>query len=189
MAFLAKFGLFAVYAGTFAEGETVLFTAGILAANGVLSLTGVFLVGWLGSMTGHLFWFGMGHWWGARVLRLLHVTDAKFARIDLLVQRNPVVSIVLLQYMYGLRIAGAAILGVTRLNFFRFLAIETVNCAVWAMLIAGTGYVVGEAATLYFHGWIRWVLIACTALVLAFVVKSILRDVERRVDAGEPPLG
>ena len=42
---------------------------------------------------------------------------------------------------------------------------------------------------IYFHKWIRWVLIAGTALVLAFVVRSILRDVERRVDAGEPPLG
>lgn len=189
MGFLAKYGLFAVYAGTFAEGETVLFTAGILAANGVLPLAGVFLVGWLGSMTGHIFWFAVGNWFGARALRKLRISDEKFARIDALVQRNPIVSIVLLQYLYGLRIAGAAILGVTRLNFFRFLLIEVVNCAVWAMLVSGTGYVIGEAAMLWFHGWTRWVLIAMTAAVLAYVVRTLLRDVERRVDAGEPPLG
>ncbi len=189
MEWVAKYGLAAVFLGTFAEGETVLFGAGILAAHGLLPLPGVIATAWLGSMAGHLFWFGMGRWWGARALRTLKVTDDKIARVDGLVHRHPIASIVLLQYLYGLRLAGATILGVTRLGFAKFVLVEGINCVLWATAVGAAGYAIGEAAALWFHGWARYAWIAITALVLLFVVRRAIASVERRVDAEELPRG
>jgi len=189
MDFVAKYGLIAVFFGTFAEGETVLFGAGILAAHGVLPIAGVISIAWCGSMAGHLFWFGMGRWWGARALRTLKITDDKIARVDALVHRHPIASIMLLQYLYGLRLAGATILGVTRLGYVKFLVVEGLNCVVWAMIVGSAGFVIGEAAALWFHGWAKYAWIAITGLVLWLVLGRLLRSVEKAVDAEPLPRG
>jgi len=186
MEFVEHYGLIAVFFGTFAEGETVLFGAGVLAAHGMLPLGGVISVAWCGSMAGHLFWFGMGRWWGARALRTLKVTDEKIARVDGLVHRHPIASIVLLQYLYGLRLAGATILGVTRLGYVKFIVVEGINCVFWAGLVGSAGYLIGEAAAHWFHGWAKYAWIAITAMVLYLVLSRLLKSVEQRVDA-EPP--
>ena len=178
-----RYGLIAVFLGTFVEGETVLFSAGVLAGHGILPLPAVIAVAWAGAVIGHGFWFLVGRWWGGRALTFLKVPADKVAHVKSLVHRHPISSIVLLQYMYGLRIVGATILGVTRLGVARFMSIEAVNCVVWAAAVAGAGSLIGEAAGRWFHGWARWASIGVTALVLYLVVSRVFRAVERRVES------
>lgn len=183
---IASYGLAAVFVGTLLEGETVLFAAGAMAAQGLLPLPGVIVMAWLGSSLGHVIWFTVGRLWGRRAMKVLRVTDEKFGRVDALISRNTGTAIVMLQYLYGLRLAGATILGVTGINARRFVILESLNCAVWATLVAGAGFLVGGAAERFFQGWARWASIGATALVFAFVIHAIFRAVERRVDEPAP---
>ncbi len=180
MEWVARYGLVAVFLGTFAEGETVLFGAGVLAARGSLGLAAVLVTAWAGAMAGHVFWFGAGRRWGRRVLAVLRVAPARIRFVNGLVARHPVTAIVLLQYLYGVRVAGAAILGVTTLPFRRFVLIEAVNCAAWAALVGGTGYVAGAAASQWFEGGDWWLSLILAVLVLVLVGRAAVRRVELR---------
>lgn len=181
MEFVSRWGLLAVFLGTFAEGETILFTAGILASQGALPLWGVVACAASAATIGHAFWFVMGRRWGGRTLRALRVPDDKVHRVNEMVMRHPVASIVLLQYLYGLRLVGAVMLGVTTVPLGMFAAIEAVNCVVWAVLVAGAGYQLGTAAQTWLTGPARWIGIALTAVVLFLVVRAVSRSIEKRV--------
>ena len=48
--------------------------------------------------------------------------------------------------MYGLRTAGPAIIGTTRIPLAQFVAVNAVGALVWSACWAGAGYLLGKAA-------------------------------------------
>src|SRR5438045_3288292 len=65
---LHKFGYFAVFIGTFLEGETILVMAGFFAERGYLEIFPVALVAASGAYVGHAFWFWLGRTQGVKLL-------------------------------------------------------------------------------------------------------------------------
>ena len=58
--FLQEFGYFALFLGTFFEGETILVLAGFLAFRGYMDLKLVMIVAFLGSYAGDQLWYFLG---------------------------------------------------------------------------------------------------------------------------------
>jgi membrane protein DedA with SNARE-associated domain len=144
---ISEYGLIILGLGVFFEGETVLVTAGVMASHQKLVLWQVLLVGWAGALVGHLFWFSLArylgqHWFVGRFPRL----KDGLAKADGVVRRHPWSAVVLLQYMYGMRMIGALALGFSTLPYLWFAFAEAVNCLVWVFLVAGGGYVLGHEA-------------------------------------------
>src|SRR5438552_17178506 len=77
---LHKFGYFAVFAGTFLEGETILVMAGFFAERGYLELLPVILVAFLGAFVGHAFWFWLGRTKGVQLLKRFPRMQAHFGK-------------------------------------------------------------------------------------------------------------
>ena len=103
---------------------------------------------------------------------------ARAAKVKRLIEARPVAAILLLQYLYGLRLIGAVALGLTELSLLRFALYEIVNCLVWAGLIGGAAYLLGGFVTEVFHGWFKWVwMIASAGLVM-----SLLHFVDRLLE-------
>jgi membrane protein DedA with SNARE-associated domain len=67
--FLHDFGYFALFLGTFFEGETILVLAGFLAFRGYMDINLVVLVAFFGSYAGDQLWYFMGRRTGARCSR------------------------------------------------------------------------------------------------------------------------
>ncbi|WP_424792969.1 DedA family protein, partial [Pseudomonas aeruginosa] len=66
--FLQDFGYFALFLGTFFEGETILVLAGFLAFRGYMQLDTVILTAFLGSYAGDQLWYFLGRRHGRRLL-------------------------------------------------------------------------------------------------------------------------
>ena len=58
--FLQDFGYFALFLGTFFEGETILVLAGFLAFRGYMQLEYVVAVAFMGSYAGDQLWYFLG---------------------------------------------------------------------------------------------------------------------------------
>jgi membrane-associated protein len=170
---ISRHGLLAVLVGTFLEGEGVLLAASVAAARGLLSPVGVWLTAAVGAWAGHLLWFSAGRRFGSQLLSRSRWLAAKSAEADRIVEAHPKTAIFLLQYLYGVRMAGALALGLTRLSWRRFSLYEAVNCLVWAALLTAVGYLVGSASAEFLHGWIRWAWAAASLLVLLAVVHRL----------------
>lgn len=173
-AFISNYGLLAVFAGTFIEGEGILITAGILAGGGLLNPFSVWLTASLGAWLGHLFWFLVGRGLVDRsALSQYKWLDEQLNRIDKTIQKHPGTSIFTLQYLYGLRIIGAIAFGFTHLSFGRFLFYEALNCPLWAGLMESAGYLLGETFNRIFEGWVKWIWMGLSVVVLIFVLQHL----------------
>src|SRR2546423_11887051 len=103
---VSQLGYAAVFVGTFLEGETVLALGGVAAAHGYLSFPRVVAVAVLGAFLGDQLCFYMGRRYGARLIARYPRLAAKAPRVQVLVRRWDMLTVIALRFLYGLRIAG-----------------------------------------------------------------------------------
>ena len=142
---LQDFGYFAVFVGTFLEGEAILVTAGFFASRGYLDVFVVGLTAFCGAYAGHLFWFWLGRAHGVRLLDRFPRMKKHFGKGIRVFERYGASAIIITQWLYGLRITAAVIIGMSRISILKFAAYEAVSCALWAAIITGAGYYFGRA--------------------------------------------
>jgi membrane protein DedA with SNARE-associated domain len=142
---LEQFGYFAVFVGTFLEGEAILIAAGFFASRGYLNLTLVTLVAFAGAYGGHVFWFWLGRAHGVRLLDRFPRMKRHFGKGIRVFERYGASAIIITQWIYGLRITCAVIIGMSRIGLVKFLVYEAISCALWAVAITFAGFYFGRA--------------------------------------------
>ncbi len=142
---LEQFGYLAVFVGTFLEGEAILVAAGFFAARGYLHVVPVTIVAFFGSYLGHLFWFWLGRVHGVKLLDRFPSLKRHFGKGIRVFERYGAAAIIITQWLYGLRITCAVIIGMSRISLLKFLLYEGASCAAWAVVITTLGYYFGRA--------------------------------------------
>ena len=144
IAVLERFGYYALFVGTFLEGETILALAGFFASRDYLSFPIVVVVAFFGAYIGHIFWFYLGRSHGSRLLKKYPHFEKRMSRGLQLIAKYGATSIFVSQYIYGFRIAMAIAFGLSPINFRIFMILQAISCVIWSFLIAGAGYFFGE---------------------------------------------
>ena len=143
---IQNYGYIAVFVGALLEGETVLVMAGFAAHAGYLNLALVILIAALGGFLGDQFFFTLGRLRGRQIMARFPGIAAQSARVERLVLRHQTWLVIGVRFMYGLRVAGPLLLGVSHvLPPLRFAALNLVGALLWGTLIGGAGYVFGRA--------------------------------------------
>lgn len=143
--FVEHFGYIAVLVGSFLEGETILVIAGYAARREYLSLPIVISAAFLGSVAGDQFWFFIGRRAGPAIFSKYPALVQKSGKVNELLRRKGALFVVLLRFMYGIRIAGPIVLGASRYPARSFLLLNCLGGIIWAPLIAGAGYFFSHA--------------------------------------------
>src|SRR5947209_6194550 len=125
---LQKFGYLAVYIGTFLEGETILVMAGFFAERGYLELFLVIITAFGGAYTGHVFWFWLGRTQGVKLLDRFPKMKKHFGKGIRMFERYGAPAIFITQWLYGLRVTCAVIIGISRISTIKFLLYEAMTC-------------------------------------------------------------
>jgi membrane protein DedA with SNARE-associated domain len=143
---IAKYGYAATFAGTLVEGESLLILSGRAAHRDYRSLPLVVVVGALGGALGDIGFFLLGRYYGpglvARFPRFAPAAD----RVHDMIERHPAATILGVRFMYGLRTAGPAIIGTTRLTLLEFIPLNVLGALLWSACWAGAGYLLGRVA-------------------------------------------
>src|SRR5262249_44285407 len=142
---LQKFGYLAVFIGTFLEGETILVMAGFFAERGYMNVFKVALVAASGAYVGHAFWFWLGRTQGVKLLDRFPRMQKHFGRGIRIFERYGAPAIFITQWLYGLRVTCAVIIGISRISVAKFLILEAITCVIWAAVISAAGYYFGRA--------------------------------------------
>ena len=142
---LHKFGYLAVYLGTFLEGETILVMAGFFAERGYLQLLLVILTAFAGAYSGHVFWFWLGRKQGVKLLERFPRMKKHFGKGIRMFERYGLLAIFITQWLYGLRVTCAVIIGISKISTIKFLLFEAFTCMVWAIVIGCAGFYFGRA--------------------------------------------
>jgi len=138
-----SYGYWAVFAGAFLEGETILALAGLAASRGYLDFYTVVVIALIAGFAGDQLYFFVGRKGGSRILARFPGAQARAHRFDELLSRWHAPLIVAIRFMYGFRIVGPILLGMGRVPRWKFMVFNFVGAALWAPLVASIGYAFG----------------------------------------------
>jgi membrane protein DedA with SNARE-associated domain len=155
--FIEDYGLWFLFgivclesAGLWLPGETALIAAAVLAGKGHLSIAGVIAVAAVAAIIGD----NIGYWLGRKVARplinrwerLRRYADRVLPPAERFFQRHGGKAVFLARFFGGLRVTGAWMAGITRMQWWRFLFWNAAGGLVWAFGVGLLAYYAGKAA-------------------------------------------
>jgi membrane protein DedA with SNARE-associated domain len=177
--FVAELGYVTLFIGTFLEGESVLALAGVAASYGYLTFEYVVAVAALGAFLGDQACFYVGRRYGPAIIARYPRLAAKAPRVEALVRRWNAPAVILLRFLYGLRIAGPIVIGSFGISPWRLAFFNLLGALIWAPIVAGVGYVAGQALEAWIgrlkHVQIAFLMVVLLAVGIAWLVLQARR--------------
>ena len=177
---LADYGYLAVFIGCLLEGETILLLAGFAAQQGILSMPIVIGLAFVGGTLGDQIFFFIGDRYGEALLRRLPSFTNAALRVNRLLMRHHTWLIVGVRFMYGLRIAGPVVIGMSDVPRLRFLAFNMLGAAIWAVLIPTLGYLFGRSLQWLIADLARYEEAGVVLIIGIAVVVSVVHRLRAR---------
>jgi len=194
--FIKNYGYIALFVGTFLEGETILVLGGLAAAADHLNIYWVMVVAFCGSLAGDQTVFCIGRFLGTRLLGWLTahrpLLQARVDKVHRLMERHHIMLLLGFRFLYGLRNIIPLVIGSSGVKTIRFIFLNVIGAAVWAVTVATGGYLFGKALELFLEK-AKWyqgmVLLGVAAIaVLVWIVRHLyLRRAARRAKRVEGP--
>lgn len=171
---LTDYGYLAVFVGSLLEGETILVLAGFAAHRGYLSLPWIVALAFCGGAMGDQIYFFLGRRYGEALLRRFPRLVSPAQRVNRLLLRFHEGLIISVRFMYGLRILGPILIGMSDVPAWRFVLFNAIGAAIWAVSITALGFVFGHALQLLLadaeqYEAVALLLIVGIALLVGFV--------------------
>ena len=147
---VAMYGYPAIVLGTIVEGETILIMAGMVSSWGYLDLPVIMVMAFIGSFSGDQMYFFLGRHKGHILLKRHVKWQSRVDRLhDHLAGHHDLI-ILGFRFLYGFRLVTPLILGMDRsIQARRFVLLNGFSALVWSILVAGGGYLFGEAIQVF----------------------------------------
>ena len=144
---LQNYGYWALLIGTFLEGETIVIIAGLLAQQGYLSPVLIALCAFVGSCTSDQLMFALGRWKGIAIIQRFPKLERNVCKASLLLAKYETALILGFRFIYGVRNVTPILMGVSRVNYAKFVILNIIGAIVWAISFTAGGYFFGELLT------------------------------------------
>lgn len=144
--FLGSYGPLVVLIGTFFEGEIIVTVAGFAAHQGILNPYTVALCAFLGSFTADQLIFLLARRQEKRAWMQRFKQRPVFSKAVNMLGRHPDGFILAFRFLYGLRTAGPAAIAFAGVSNLRFLVLNAISAAIWALTFTLLGYFFGQTA-------------------------------------------
>lgn len=184
---ISQYGYLALFFGCIAEGETFTLLGGVAAHEGLLHYGWVVVVAMLGGILGDTALFFLGRYYGDTILKRFKKHQMQIAKANRLIRKRPVLFVIGVRFMYGLRIVGPIIIGASRLKPHKFMLLNVIGAVLWALIFVSLGYVGGQVIAPWLHALDRhlkqifWVVLI---LVLVWGVRIWFRRRSARENNG-----
>ncbi|MBA2565722.1 MAG: VTT domain-containing protein [Gemmatimonadetes bacterium] len=174
-------------AGFFLPGDSLLVTAGLFAATGVLDLWSLLVVLSVAAIVGD----SVGYWFGAKSgPRVFRREDSLFFNRKHLIttkeffDKHGPFTIVIARFMPIIRTFAPVVAGVGRMRYGRFLAYNVFGGILWIWSLTLLGYFLGKVIP----DVGRYVHLIIAVVVLASIAPGIIKLVQTRRSARAIPM-
>ena len=186
---VAQFGYPAIFVGTFLEGETILIIGGFTAYQGYLNLYCVILAAFLGSLFGDQLYFLLGRYKGQSILRRHKNWEGRIVRFQSLMDRYGTIIILVFRFLYGLRTISPFAIGLCNISIKKFVILNVVSAAVWAIALGVAGYFFGRVMEAFLQNVRRFELAIMAGLIAVSIVLLVIKRLRNRrkdIHGGRP---
>ncbi|WP_034944905.1 DedA family protein [Erwinia oleae] len=185
---IVQYGYLALFIGCIAEGETFTLLGGVAAHEGLLHYGWVLLVAMLGGILGDTGLFFLGRYYGEPILKRFKKHQKQIAKANRMIRRRPVLFVIGVRFMYGLRIVGPVIIGASKLKPQKFLLLNVAGAIAWALIFVSLGYMGGQIVAPWLHALnhhLKYLVWLALILLLVWSVRLWLkRRAEREKEEG-----
>jgi len=176
---LLSFPYHVVYIGIFFlmifMGEEILLIIGALSRLEVLNFWAAYIVAFLGTVAGDIFWYKLGEKYGEdfaeRYGCLFFLTPERFKKLKERINHRGGIFIFLSKFMYNINHISEAAAGAVRFNFKKYLRYQLPVSALWAFAFISLGYFFANNL-----GSLKYDVTLFTMVLLAIFVAFILLD-------------
>lgn len=137
---IARWGYLGILLGCFVEGETTILIGAIFAKFGYLSLGEVIVCSFLGTFTGDCVFFFVGRYFGRSLLERFNSLRRRTNLARRIINRYGNLIVAVMRLLAGFRAAILVLLGCSHFGGWRFLALDFLATAAWAVLVSMIGY-------------------------------------------------
>lgn len=132
-----------LFLGSLVEGESFVLTAGFLAFKGFLSFPLIVGISFGGSVLADQLIFFAGHHYGPGVINKHPRFKKRADRAFALLHKYNVWFIMGFRFIYGIRTISPFIIGASGISIKRFMILNIISGAFWAIISCGAGYLLG----------------------------------------------
>jgi len=183
---LDQFGYWALFLGTFFEGETILALAGFLAFRGYMEIELVVLVAFCGSYAGDQTWYYLGRHKGRQILakkpRWQVLTDKALGYLN----KHPDLWVLSFRFVYGLRTVMPVAIGLSGYPPLRYLILNGIGAIIWALALGFAAYYFGTALETLLGNVKKYELWVLAALLLVGALLWLWRTIKAQKAARKP---
>lgn len=183
--FTAVFLESGVFFGFFLPGASMLFTAGLLASQGIFDIWVLIPLLTLAAILGD----NAGYWFGAKVgYRLFLRPDSRFFRQDHLKRakdfydRHGFLAIVLARFIPIIRTFAPIVAGVVRMRYRVFVVYNIAGALLWASGVTFLGFYLGEKIP----GVETYLTPIITVIIIVTCIPLVREYFRQRKDASTP---
>jgi len=177
---ISTYGYSAIGVGTFLEGETILVLGGIAAHRGYLELGWVILYAFLGTLFGDQLYYYIGRSKGKQFIEKRLSWKSKSAKVNVLLDKHQVWLILGFRFMYGFRTVTPFIIGTSRIAPLRFLILNIIGAAIWAIAVGTLGYLFGTTLEIIIGNIKRYELLIFSILAAVGLAVWLLYFLRKR---------
>jgi membrane protein DedA with SNARE-associated domain len=141
-----RFGLAAVFLGCIAEGESAAILGGFFAHQGLFAIWQVITAAFAGSFLGDGLFFLAGKYLSDSAFVYGMRQKPAFGYACRMVEAYPGPYVLLNRYVYGFRILGGVVAGLSGISMPKFVVLNALASLIWAILFVGLGYACGLGA-------------------------------------------
>lgn len=164
---------FALFLGTFLEGEATLIAAGFASHRKLLDPYIVAFVALMGVQATDWFHFLLGRYAGNRFLEKRPWLKLKLSKMNNYILRNPRMILFGYRFMYGTRTVLPPAIGMSGIPIRKFALFSLLGATCWSVIYTLLGYFAGHTMTLLFGEIKRYewpVIISILILGVIFLV-------------------
>jgi len=166
---ISAHGYVVILIGTFLEGETVLVVGGFLAHRGYLELPWVIAAAFMGTLAGDQLFFFLGRKKGLQYLSKRPTWQAKAGRVSGLLHKHQLWIILGFRFLYGFRTVTPFLIGSSGFAPVRFVVLNVIGAAVWAVVFGVLGYLLGPTFELFLKETKRYELRIVLVIIMVGV--------------------
>lgn len=175
----AESGLFV---GFFLPGDSLLFTAGILSAQGFLNIWILVLVVFLGAVLGDNFGYGFGRKVGPMLFKredsiIFHKDNLERARV--FYEKYGKKTIIIARFLPAVRTFAPILAGVGQMHYKTFVSYNIIGGLIWGVGVPFLGYFLGTAIP-EIDRYLLPIIIFIIVISVAPTLRHILKDPEDR---------
>jgi membrane protein DedA with SNARE-associated domain len=177
--FIRNYGYLGVFLGACIEGETILLAAGCACYFGYLNLITVMITAFFGTLIADQVCYHIGRFYGPALLQKYPKVAEKADRVFYLLKKYDAWFMMSFRFIYGIRIASPLIIGASGITPSRFTWFNFPAALVWAIIVAGCGYIFAESILWFIDNIIEYQKYVAGSIVLViagwFTYKNIVK--------------